>query len=154
MLWDLYSDAAGQYFRCWNTCVKLAWNVPRSTCQLAAGFVAIRTKLLCSYVKFFQSLLKSKSPEVALVANLAARDLGSTTGINLAKIEKETGLNPWIASSNEVKIALEQSEVTVPKEDTWRLPLLEKLLLQRNEMEVQVEDTTSLQQLIDSLCSS
>ena len=26
MLWDLYVDAAGQMFRSWNTCGKLAWN--------------------------------------------------------------------------------------------------------------------------------
>ena len=160
MLWDLYSDAAGQYFRCWNTCAKLVWNVPRSThtyfvtCQLAAGFVSIRTRLLSSYVKFFQSLLKSKSPEVVLLANLTARDMGSTTGINLYKIGKETGLNPWVTSSFEVKIALEKSDVMVPEEDSWRLPLLEKLLHQRYEMEIQVQDTSSLQQLIDSLCSS
>ena len=160
MLWDLYSDAAGQYFRCWNTCTKLAWNVPRSphtyfvTSQLAAEFVSIRTRLLSSYVKFFQSLLKSKSPEVVLLANLAARDMGSTNGINLYKLGKETGLNPWVTSSSEVKISLEESDVRVPEEDCWRLPLLEKLLLQRYEMEVKVEDTTSLQQLIDSLCSS
>ena len=160
MLWDLYSDAAGQYYRCWNTCAKLAWNVPRSThtyfvtCQLAAEFVSIRTRLLSSYVNFFQSLLKSKSPEVALLANLAARDMGSTTGMNLFKLGKETGLNPWVTSSSEVKTSLEKSDVMVPEEDSWRLPLLEKLLVQRYEMEVQVEDTTSLQKLIDSLCSS
>ena len=52
MIWDLYSEGAGQYFRCWNTAVKLVWNVPRSThayfvnCQLAASFVSIRPKLL------------------------------------------------------------------------------------------------------------
>ena len=32
MLWDLYGDQAEQLYRCWNTCVKLSWDVPRSTC--------------------------------------------------------------------------------------------------------------------------
>ena len=100
MLWDLYSDPAGQYFRCWNTCTKLAWNCPRSThtyfvtCQLAADFVPIRTNIMARYVKFFQSLLNSKSPEVALVANLVGHDVSSTTGGNLYRLGQETGLKP------------------------------------------------------------
>ena len=80
--------------------------------------------------------------------------MGSTTGMNLFKLGKETGLNPWVTSSSEVKTSLEKSDVMVPEEDSWRLPLLEKLLHQRYEMEIQVQDTSSLQQLIDSLCSS
>ena len=160
MIWDLYSEGAGQYFRCWNTAVKLVWNVPRSThtyfvtCQLAANFESIRTKLLSRYVKFFQSLLKSKSPEVALVANLAGRDMGSTTGSNLSKLAQETGLNPWISSSSITRQTLDKLKVTVPNEDYWRLPLLEKLLMQRYKMEMQVQDTEAIQDLIDSLCSS
>ena len=32
MLYDLYDDSStGQYFRCWGTAVKLAWDCPRST---------------------------------------------------------------------------------------------------------------------------
>ena len=140
MLWDLYSETAGQYFRCWNTCTKLAWNCPRSThtyfvtCQLAADFVSIRTKILSCYVKFFKSLLNSKSPEVALVANLMGHDVRSTTGGNLYRLSKETGLNPWISTSSMVKMALQQTDVMVPEEDRWRLPFLEKLLVQRQEM--------------------
>ena len=31
MLWELKSDPVEQIFKCWNTCVKPAWGVPRST---------------------------------------------------------------------------------------------------------------------------
>ena len=31
MLWDFTSDICGQFYRSWNTCVKLAWDIPRST---------------------------------------------------------------------------------------------------------------------------
>ena len=31
MLWDLGGDLAQQYYNAWNTCVKLAWQVPRAT---------------------------------------------------------------------------------------------------------------------------
>ena len=122
------------------------------TCQLAADFVPIRTNILARYVKFFQSLLNSKSPEVALVANLVGHDVSSTTGRNLYMLGQETGLNTWTASPIMIRMALQESETVVPDEERWRLPLLEKLLLQRNNLELQVQDTTEVQSLIDSLC--
>ena len=91
---------------------------------------------------------------MVLVANLAAKDMGSTTGINLSKLAKETDLNPWKTSSYEVRTALEQSDVMVPEMDRWRLPFLEKLLLQRHNMQAQIQNTKKLQDIIDSLCSS
>ena len=141
---------AGQYYRYWNMCAKLAWNCPRSThsyfvtCQLAADFVSIRTKILGTYVKFFKTLLNSKCPEVALVANLVGRDVQSTTGKHIARLPEETGLNPWVATPFMIKKLLMENEATVPVEDKWRLPLLEKLILQRYAMENQLEDTKDI----------
>jgi hypothetical protein len=60
--------------------------------------------ILSQYVNFFRS--QSSSREVRLIAALAAQDKSSNTGSNLAKIEKETGLNPWIATPNQVKHVL------------------------------------------------
>ena len=80
MLYNLYDDTSGLYFRCWGTCVKLCWNVPRSTHRyfvshlLGQGFVSTRTKLLARYVKFFRGLIRSKIPEVVTVANMVSRD--------------------------------------------------------------------------------
>ena len=31
MLWDLQSNPAEKYFKCWNTAIKLVYGVPRST---------------------------------------------------------------------------------------------------------------------------
>ena len=31
MTWSLYSNMANQFYNCWFTCVKLAWNVDRAT---------------------------------------------------------------------------------------------------------------------------
>ena len=99
-------------------------------------------------------ILNSKSPEVALVANLVSHDVQSTTGNNLARMKQETGLNPWTATPSMVKTALINNEVSVPEEENWRLPLLEKLLLQRHEMENQLQDVKEIQSMIDSLCST
>ena len=136
MLWNLWSPAAGKYFRCWNTCVKLAWDVPRGTHTyfvtnlLAGGFLTVRTKLMTRFVKFFRSLLASVSPEVALVANIVGRDMGSTTGINLFQLRQETGLNPWSVAPAKVRQALMEREHSVPETDEWRLPLFEQYLKQ------------------------
>ena len=161
MLYDLYDEkSAGQYFRCWGTLVKLTWGCPRSTHRyfvnnfLAQGFTSIRTKIISRYVKFFQTLLRSASNEVRLIAQLAAQDKSSTTGSNLAKIREETKLNPWNVSSLQVKQVLLEGEPKVPEQDLWRLAYLSKLLEERHSMELQLCDTKEIDKLINSLCSS
>ena len=158
MLWDLSSDMAGMYFRSWNTCVKLAWNVSRSTHTylvnhlLAVNHSSLREQLLVRYVRFFQKLQKSKSSPVQLLVNIVARDIRSTTGRNLSLIQTETGLDPWKTSAHQVNEALVRE--SVPDEDNWRLPLLCQFLTRREEMETNLEDTKNITELIDSLCSS
>ena len=87
------------------------------------------------------------------MANLVGRDMGSTTGTNLSKLAEESGLNPWIASPMKITEALTKLYTMAPNEDQWRFSLLEKLLMQRYKMEMQVENTDAIQELIDSLCS-
>ena len=105
-------------------------------------------------MKYVQSLLKSASPEIVSVANKMMRDMGSTTGSNIARLQLETGLNIWSTTSAKVREALVEKEQPVPEVDQWRIPLLEKLLVQRRNMEVQTEDTKAISEIIDSLCSS
>ena len=158
MLWDLSSEMAGMFFRSWNTCVKLAWNVPRSTHTylvnhlLAVNHSSFREQLLVRYWKFFQKLKKSKSSPVQLLANIVSRDIRTTTGRNLNFIQTETGLDPWRTSAQEVGESLVREPV--PDQDQWRLPLLCQFLNQRDELETSLEDTKTITELIDSLCSS
>ena len=88
MLWNLYGPGATQVFRSWNTCVKLAWGVPRWTHNyfvehvLSAGIPHARQQLLCQ------------------------------SGSNLLKIEAEFGLDPW--SSSSAQLAEKYKEYDVP----------------------------------------
>ena len=156
MLWPLDSLVAGQYFRCWSTSVKLVFNVPRATHTyfvdnlLAAGFQSSRHQILSRYVKFVRGLLSSPSTEVALVANIVARDMGSTTGRNMAMVRRETQLNPWEASPIQVSNKLPTAEV--PQQDFWRLGLLDRYIAKRRSMEINLEDTADITSLINSLC--
>ena len=122
----------------WRTGVKLAWGVHRG-CRtyllqqvLAPGVASLRVSLLMRYHKFFRSLLTSPSPEVQVAALLAARDLRSSAGSNLALLQEETGLDPWMCSVAQLRGALLQAEqVPVPPADAWRVIYMRRLLRER-----------------------
>ena len=158
MLWNLYGPGAGQVFRSWNTCVKLAWGVPR-WCHnyfvenvLSCGIPPVRQRVLGQYLGFFQKLLNSESSEIRLLASVVGRDTVSVTGSNLIILENEFGLDPWVSSS--FQLAENYGDYNVPEEDEWRLPFLVKLLDQRREMIAMNEKTKTISELIDSLCYS
>ena len=146
MLWPLFEESAGKYFRCWNRCVKMCWSVPESTHTLfidnllGAGFTSLRINVISRYVNFFQGLLNHRSREISLIANIIGQDIGSVTGRNLNGIRLETSLNPWSVSSFEVKSTL-KSQIKYDEKDDWKLFLLEMYLLQRQEKEENMKNT-------------
>ena len=101
MLWNLHSESAESYFKCWNTAVKLINDFPRSTfTYLVEGYftqnqTSLRTQVLARYTRFFHSLLNSPSQEVRLLVNLAARDPSFNTADMLVYIRELTELSPW-----------------------------------------------------------
>ena len=109
-------------------------------------------KRLCQYVSFFRKLRKSTCKEVRVLSEIVARDVRSPTGHNLKQIEKEFECSAWTISGHMLSTMYKETEV--PEMDLWRLPLLDQLLAQRQEMEVCGEEVVELTALIDSLCSS
>ena len=102
-LWDLGGREATMFSNAWRTGHKLAWDVPRS-CHtylvqtvLAPHVASMMAILLHREVGFFHGLLASPSSEMMAAALLAARDLWSTVGANLALVKEVTGLDPWSA---------------------------------------------------------
>ena len=94
--------------------MKLTWGCTHKfTWGCTHEFTSIRTKVISRYVKFFQMLLQSASKEVRLIAQLVARDKSSTTGINLAKIQVETKLNPWTTHPMLVQSIISKSVPTI-----------------------------------------
>ena len=87
-----------------------------------------------------------------MLANIVGRDMGSVTGKNLHNIESEFALDPWQCSPGEIKQNYNYYEV--PEMDKWRLPMLVKLLDQRLEMQICEDNTKTISELIDSLCST
>jgi hypothetical protein len=159
MLWNLYGDKAEQMFRCWRTCAKLCWDVPRGTHTylvnnlLAVKFQPLRNQALSRYITFYRYLLSSPSKEVAVVARIIGKNASTTTGLNLLNLRLETKLNPWTSSVKSFKDYFCETEV-VPEVERWRLPLLEKYLSIREEQTVSCQDTDYIDSLISSLCTS
>ena len=162
MLWDLRGEAVSQVFSAWNTCVKLAWHVPRQTHTyfldhlLSSGISHVKSDILAQYVGFFRSLRFSPSKEVRVMANIMGRDMQSCTGLNLAFLREETGLDPWSCTSKQVKVAMAKENMlaVVPRQDQWRLPFLARLLVERGERYYRCEDTDWLTEQIDALCAN
>ena len=159
MLWNLYGEKASQYYRCWNTSVKMCWDLPRSTHVvfvehlLSCGLQSIRQQILTRYVKFFRSLLSSPSKEVAVIARVVSRDASSNTGLNLLNIHLETRLNLKSSPMSKFHDVFFKPSIIEPA-DSWKLKLLEKYLKIRHDQNVACEDSSYIDKLIHSLCST
>ena len=149
-LWKLGGESAGQYYTAWQTCVKLAWHVPRQTHTylvdnfLCSGLSSVRADILSRYLKFVQGLKMSPSREVTVMCGVVEGDVTTTTGQNLDLIRRETGLDPPASSATRVKAAILSRVQKVPELDTWRLENLGKLLEARGEAHYECEDTNQL----------
>ena len=156
MLWDLGSDTAEQYFKAWNTCVRLVFRVLRNTFTfLVEGFLAkdhmsLRNQILSP--AFFRGLLNSPSKEIRLLANIVGREPQSTTAKNLLHIQNLTKLDPWVFSSQRIKLELPVK--TIPEDQQWRIGLMEKLMMTRYSKHLCVEDSTRICAMLDSLCAT
>ena len=75
MIWDIYGEEASKVFRCWNTSVKLSWNVPRNTFTflvdrtLQGSFKPIRHNIISRYLSYINSLRTNRSQEVRILFN-------------------------------------------------------------------------------------
>ena len=159
MLWNLYGNQAEQFFRCWNTCKKLSWDLPRSTHSyfvdslLSSGMPSTRQQALSRYVKFFRSLLSSPSKEVAIIARVIGQNATTTTGKNLLNISLETNLSTWSSPLSKFHEVIEK-EREAPEEEKWRISLLQGYLKIRQEQLLSCCDTEYIDNLISSLCST
>ena len=158
MLWPLASEAAQQYFRAWNTSVKLTHRLPRNTfTYLTEGYLAgeetsLRNQVLGRFPGFLQSLLESPSPEVRFLARVVVADGGSVTSKNIRYVKNVSGLSPLRYGGNRIKCALPCQ--TVPPEQQWRLGLLSSLLSLRREKHRSQEDINRVEAMLVSLCTT
>ena len=63
-----------------------------------------------------------------------------------------TGFDPWSCLGGQFKKVMAEKLAVLPEQDSWTLPYLGKLLEQGGELYYQMEDTSELTELIESLC--
>ena len=159
MLWRLDSPEAQQVMRCWNTTVKDVWGLDRATHTatvrwLASPHSSLREDLLSRWVKYFQSCVNSRSPEVCTIARIAAGDLRTTTGSN-NRLISELGLDPYTATPADVREKIKESEPQESEEQMAKLGLLLELLQRRGEDYYEGEEKDGeINELIDFLCTA
>ena len=120
--------------------------------HLAGALPSVKKKIMCQYVSFFQNLSRSSSREVRILSGIVSNDIQSVTGRNLANIARLFQLNPRMDPASAFKV--KDIGYMTPEEDQWRLPFLEKLLDQRREIWTCEEETSHVDELIESLCTS
>ena len=159
MLWELQSEKVEQYFRSWNTSVKLVWGVPRSTyTYLVEGYYAekhtsLRNQILSRYPGFFRSLMSSPSREVRLLVRIVRDDPRSHTCLNLRYLRAMTGLDQ-VEKYASWRVIDALGRKSVPEKEKWRLGLLTSLLSMKMDKFTKVQDNKSICAMIDSLSST
>ena len=133
------------------------WDVPRATHRVYARWLSgqhssFREDLLSRWVKFYQSCLTGPSPEVAVIARVAAMDIRSTTGSNNRLILNATGLNARTATSLQVRQELQEREDKTSEEEQAVALELTNLLEERSRMMQQDLNTQLITQQINHLC--
>jgi len=158
VLWQLNAASTTSYFKAYNSCVKRVFRLPLNTFtylvegHLNSGAPLLRTMVLGRYPTFVQNLKRSSSMEVALMAELVAKDARTTTACNLAYLTSLTGLDCMAVDKWQVKSLLPVE--CVPDKESWRLGLLDVLLQERGVLEKEGGDTKRVISMISSLCST
>jgi hypothetical protein len=152
MLWNLKANPAEQYFKCWNTCVKLVFGVPRSTfTYLVEGFfvenqTSLRNQMLSRHLHLAVVLSKQGSESPGKDGDCRPR---STTCRNLSYMREVTGMaNAEWYSSWPVMDSLPVQKV--PEKERWRVRLLNSLLRMQSEKYLMVQDYKRICAMIDS----
>ena len=121
-----------------RTNVKMIWHLPRNTRTffieelLAPNIVTPRVSLMSRQSTFFHSLLENPSVEAQTLSRLAARDIRSNLGSNLAHMREESGLCPWEYGGTRLKQELVKHNLApVTEFDRWKIGLLEKYLTEK-----------------------
>ena len=159
MLARLDGVPATKVMNCWGVTVKDVWGLPRSTHSafvpwLSSGHSSLREDLLSRWPKFFRSLLTGPSPEVAILARVAASDARSTTAANNRLINTSTGLDARTATGHSVRAALRQRESVLTDDQMSAAAILGQALEDRHHLHLLGECSEDLDSLITNICEN
>ena len=112
-----------------------------------------KVKILSRFVTFYKSLINSSKMNVRFLANLNRHDQRTLLGRNLTKLCDLAECDPEQLSASVVKKNVKYKEV--PEVDSWRVPMLQELLMSRDgELTIKNLDQSEITELIDDICIS
>ena len=157
-LWEFSSEECQRLYKSWNTTVRIAfnvhWHTHRYLIEHMSQCLHIETIISSRFVKFHDLLKrKCKKTVVNLMANLNSNDLRTVLGRNMNDIARKCNVSIEQVTPELVKTNLKYKEV--PDDQKWRLPILDDLILERNDM-LQIEGFTKeeLDIMLDDLCTT
>ena len=152
-LWNLYGPAACQVYKCWNISVRDAWGVSRLTRTyivdnlLSGSLPPIRQPIIRRYVRFVQGLATITNPVLSTLSHWATKTVQSVTGLNMANIRQEFGLDPLLHGPSLFTVKNKE----IPENGNETLELIDNLLHQQLQ-ETEPDIATELQAVINNLC--
>ena len=120
---------------------------------LSSDHTSLREDLASHWPNFFRSLLNGPSPEVAVVARMAAADAHSTTASNNRFIFNCTGENVFEATASLVRVGLRQQEPQMLDGKIKAAEFLTKALEDRARLIANGQDITLINQQINQASS-
>ena len=150
-LWDLYHPSANKLFSAWNSMIKYTYNLPFATHKQILYNITEQTHLRVSiirrFVNFYKKLSLCSKPEIINLFYLQRNDVRSVFGRNIANICHEFNTN------NMLDIKPRDICMPAPTDDslTWLLPLLNDLILLRNDPRCDIP-TNDILCMINDIC--
>ena len=136
----------------------MAFNVSRMTHKYLIEPLSQCTHpkvLMCSrYMKFVDSLISCKKPEIRFLAELCMNDKRTVMGQNLSKIAENCGLPEKDINSLTVKENMRA--YPVPDNEMWRVDMLNELILCRQFDFLTLDDfeMREIEDLLQIVCES
>ena len=157
-IWNLYNRDCDKLYKSFNVAIRICYNIPRNTHRFfieeLVNFPHPKIMLCSRFVKFYDTLIKSKKGSVRLLAKLSFIDEKTVLKSNLRNIAKDCHTKTLDElSPSTVKNNMRYFEV--PENEEWRVSLLHNLLLVRSKQWTvdQLEDR-KLEHMIYEVCTT
>ena len=163
-IWRFNSEEASRLVSSWNKNIKMIFDLPWATHSWVLEEITgsnLKTMLFGRFVKFLNSILKSRKPALKFLLSLSASDVRSQTGSNLRSIQVQTGLQvtPGVSKAAPIK---KYRMFPVPDGQMWKIPLLHSLLSVRSEVfeipfdddDEETDDNDIANTILENICTS
>ena len=158
-LWQLSSEEHSKLTRSWNTALKMIWDLPHSTHRRFLESISpvphLESTLDGRYIGFLHGLVRSDKLVINLIFSFSSADISSvTTGQNvniLLQKYNKSSLVTLMSDRNSVK---KRRIYPLPKEEIWKISLLEDVSLARKELIDINFDDKDLEEILNFICTS